>query len=341
VPLCDLEYFARPHISEDPDLKIRVDRQGTPTRLSGGISYDEHLGRFGFGLTVVPGPYTQIVVSPLLERSPEFLFTNVIEPIMRWRFVQLGYTLVRGAAVASDSAATILCAEQDMAPVVSELCRTFAYGFMADDLTLLSASGEAYCYPKPVTVSQAMLRGTRSRPGISERLSLRGQQLLYTRFVRRIGLWLSEQDLPAASFSTYIQRLVPQPKRQWADVFPEIDIVARATLATVAFAPGDSSYLVATRLAQSVPAASFQPHPLLAERLRFWDGVDLIGREQEIITSALANVTILPLERDGAWWKALGLAIESTAESPHDTLEAKGQPSRENELEPQGSPRTL
>ena len=141
VPLRDLAYFAAMVAPEEIDLQIRVDRQGTPTRLPGGISYDEHLGRFGFGLTVLPGEYTQVVVSPLLEGSPEFLYTNVVEPILRWRLVQLGYALVKGAAVASEGRATLLNAERDMAPVVTDLCRTFGYGFMADDLTILSAAG--------------------------------------------------------------------------------------------------------------------------------------------------------------------------------------------------------
>jgi glycosyltransferase involved in cell wall biosynthesis len=344
VPLRDLAYFAGTLAPEEIDLQIRVDRQGTPTRLPGGISYDEHLGRFGFGLTVLPGDYTQVVVSPLLEGSPEFLYTNVVEPVLRWRLVHLGYALVKGAAVAAEGRATLLNAERDMAPVVTDLCRTFGYGFMADDLTILSAGGQVYCYPKPVTVSPEMLDGSAVAVSFSRRVALRGQQLLYTRLVRRVGLWLSRQDLPAASFNTYLQRLIPQPKRQVDEVYPEIGIVNHAALATVAYIPVNAEFAydpatLSQQLAQSVTAASFQPHPLLAERLRDWEGVDLIGREQEIITMAVENVKRLPLDRDAAWWEALGFGIETDVEkSIADELE---RPVEGQNIGPEGNAGTL
>ena len=113
VPLRELDYFSAGFSSADADIQIRVDRQGTPTSLPGGINYDDQLGRFGFGLSVQPGNYTQVVVSPLLEHSPDFLYTNIIEPLLRWRLLQEGYAMVKAACVARGSRAVLISADRD------------------------------------------------------------------------------------------------------------------------------------------------------------------------------------------------------------------------------------
>ncbi len=104
------------------DIQIRLDRQGTPSALPGGISYDERLGRFGFGLTVLPGDFLQIIVSPLLGRSPGFLFTNIVEPILRWSLVPKGYAFVKAASAASGNSAVLIHSEHDLGHAMSILC---------------------------------------------------------------------------------------------------------------------------------------------------------------------------------------------------------------------------
>ena len=313
VPLRDLDYFSADFSTADADIQVRVDRQGTPTYVPGGISYDDQLGRFGFGLTVVPGDYTQVVVSPLLEHSPDFLYTNIIEPILRWRLVQKGYAMVKAACVAKGKQAVLISADQDLGLAVSQLCEKYDYAFLADDLTILDARGNVYNYPKPLTVDRSMLDDTVSKLNLNERAALVGQRLLYTRYMRQIGLWLSDQDLPAATINTYMQRFIPQPKEHLQKLFPQTDLVNAAELNEVicvfdTYTPETADQNVVDRLQQSEIVAAFQPHPLLAEKLQSWGEEDLVMKEQKIIIQAVRNVPVRFVDAEKeAWW----LLIES------------------------------
>ncbi len=338
VALAELQYFKvddrfeklKAGPGETVDIQIRVDRQGTPSQLPGGISYDERLGRYGFGLTVLPGEFLQVIVSPLLERSPGFLFTNVVEPILRWTFVRKGYALVKAAGLESDGSAILIHGGRSMGQVMSILCTRYGYAFMADDLSIVGKGGKVFAFPKPVTISQGMVRGGAdgsragsgewgveskgsvgssapasaspsgagfkpARTGLRDKIALFGQRLLYTRFARRIGLWLSDQDLPAATLNTYLQRLVPQPKYMIGDVVAGIgyadtaDVVLVVGIGERQNQADDNVSMdeLVSALQQKEETASFQPHPLLADRLRFWQGTDLMREEHEIIKQAL------------------------------------------------------
>ena len=46
------------------------------------------------------GHRIEVVASPLLRRSPHVLYTNVVEPILRWTLVSKSYALVHAACFA-------------------------------------------------------------------------------------------------------------------------------------------------------------------------------------------------------------------------------------------------
>lgn len=309
VALPDLAHFVTAVPLEPVDLHVRLDRQGTPSRLPGGISYDEHLGRFGFGLTVMPGDYTEVVVSPLLKRSPGFLFTNIVEPVLRWSFVRKGYALVKAAGAAAGGRAVLLHADADMGQAMSRLCATHEYAFMGDDLTILSRDGYVYSYPKPVTVAREMVRTGSGWLRLGERLALGGRRLIYSRAVRRLGLWLSDRELPAATLNTYLQALVPQPKFLLDEVLPGMTVAARARVTSlVVIGPQADTRLalgqVVAALQRWSDGGGFQPNPLLRERLSRWQGVDLMKLEREIIAAALQDCALRQIEyAGGTWWQ--------------------------------------
>ncbi len=316
----------------DVDIQIRLDRQGTPSRLPGGISYDEQLGRFGFGLTVLPGALTQVIVSPLLERSPNFLFTNIVEPVLRWSFVRKDHALVRAAGVAFDGEVILIHTDDDMGQAVSVLCRQEGYAFMADDLIIVDDHGQVYGYPKPVTILQDMVKTNENKLSARNKLALSARRVLYTQFIRRIGLWLSSLDLPAATLNTYLQWLVPQPKHMLGKFVEGIHYEDSARLRQVVVVNGkndstttnDETAVLVERLQQSEKINGFQPHPLLAERLRIWRGEDLMVKEREIIEKAVEKAYKRWIKADsGDWWLELAQEIDDDK-----TNSGQGTPSR-------------
>lgn len=331
VPFVELAHFATAEPPARVDVQIRLDRQGAPTQLPGAIGYDEHMGRFGFSLSVLPGDFTEVVVSPLLQRSPAFLFTNVVEPVLRWSVVRRGYALVKAACVAEGGRATLLVAESDMGQAVVELCGHGRYAFLADDLVVVDEAGRVFSYPKPVTVNARMVAGGKNgRFNLRARWTLAGQRLLYSRLVRRLGLWLSERDLPAATLNTYIQWLVPQPKQRLETVVSGVALADSATLSQVVvaspLADAAREQVVALLQQRQDSAYGFQPYPLLAERLSRWQDQDWRAAEAAIIRAALRRCVLPPLPQPAAeaWWRVL---LEPARESlPVTAVAQQGKP---------------
>ena len=82
---------------------------------------------------------------PILRHSPHVLYTNVVEPILRWTFVEKGYALVHGACMAFGKDAYLVTARTDtgktttMLRILAQERRAVDNGaFLSDDLTLVS-----------------------------------------------------------------------------------------------------------------------------------------------------------------------------------------------------------
>ena len=326
VPLDDLAHFQTAAPPARIDLQLRVDRHGTPSRVPGAICYDEHLGRFGFGLTVMPGDFTEIVVSPLLETSPAFLYTNVVEPVLRWLLLTRGHALPRAGGVVvpetGGGRAVLLSGPADMGYGLGHLCADGRLAFLGDDRVLLGRDGRARRFPKPVTA-----RGEMRPPGGAARaaVALRLQWLLYSRPVRRLGLWLSQRRLPAATINTYLQRLIPQPKHPLDELVPGAvygDPVAPTALFLPAADSGTLAAVVARLLDEGDAAFGFQPYPLLLDELARWGGRDWAAEERAIVTTALAGCERVAWQLGERWWEQVEQTIGRgrTNEQPERTL---------------------
>ncbi len=60
-------------------------------------------------------------------------------------------------------------------------------------------------------------------------------------------------------------------------------------------------------------SAGFQPHPLLAERFRHWQGVDLMGKEQAIIKQVVERAALHWFAAEGSeWWLELANSVANS-----------------------------
>lgn len=342
VPLNELAHFLVAGEPERIDIQLRVDRHGTPSHPAGALSYDEHLGRFGFGLTVIPGQYSEIVVSPLLESSPSFLYTNVVEPVIHWMLVSRDYAFLPVAAMATGAVtpgpvgsnaaaerAILVYGAPNMAYGLVQLAINGSMAFMGDDRVILGENGLVYSYPKPVTVNQAMLRQASAATRAVAPLLV--QRLVYSRRVRQLGIWLGGRRLPAATLNTYLQRLMPQPKYDISELAPRIrtaDSAAAGTLVILdpvlaAAAPSVTAVLdnlVGDGWLATGATAGFQPLTQLSLALATWDSTDWITQERQIAQRGLHDVVVqLRPGIADKWWTQVS-ASSSTPSSATSTL---------------------
>ncbi|MCP4358575.1 MAG: glycosyltransferase family 2 protein [Chloroflexi bacterium] len=296
APLPELTYFETamplPHV----DIAVRVDRHGTPSPQPGAITYDERLSRFGFGVAIMPGEFTEVVVSPALEKAPYALYKSVLEPVLRWAFIRKGCALVYGGCVAQDGQATLIVPNEDKGKTEATLTAVTQanYEFMADDFTVLAADGRVYSFPKPLTVTPAVMRMANGL-GWRQSVTLRIQTLFYSSAGRKTGLQMSDRRWPTATFNIYLQRLITPPKWRLTSLLPTVRIAdsARLTAVLQLDAGQDQTKLLsmteATQFVQTRTRAAhgFPPYALLNERLRYWQNKDWSAAESAIIVQAL------------------------------------------------------
>lgn len=326
--LPELEYFRGIGLSGDPDIRVRLERrhkrvwhkEGTePSRRSeNDIHYEEALGRFGFEVTIAHKPCIEVAVSPLLQYSRHVLYTNIIEPILRWTFVRKGYVLLHAACVAFDGKAVLVTARTDTGKTSTILraVEHYSCSFLSDDMTIVGADRKVMSYPKPLTISSHTLRAVNGGAALSfwERLALQIQSRLHSRSGRRVGMQLSETKLPAATMNSIVQMIIPPPKYMVDRLIPKAIYGDVATLSHAVVIESGPAFEETLGHAEAVDvfvhnaedAYGFPPYPVLAPSLSKWDDEDLHLRETAIISDALKQIPTTRLrDPDYAWWQHL------------------------------------
>ena len=330
--LPELEYFKVPTLTADPDIRVRLERRrkerrkaprngGVPRRGTDDIHYAESLGRYGFEISIAHKNTVEVAVSPILRLSPHVLYTNVVEPILRWTFVRKGYALVHAACVSFDGQAVLVTARTDTGKTSTILraVDNYACSFLSDDMTIVSKDGHVMSYPKPLTISNHTLSAVNADSSLKwwERIALQFQSRLHSKGGRKIGMDLSQSKLPAATMNAIVQWIVPPPKYMVHRLIPKAIYANQATLARAVIIERGDEFLEALHHEQAVDtfvknaedAYGFPPYPILAESLSRWNGQDLHPAEQAIVDKALETIpTVRMRDPKFNWWQKLPIA---------------------------------
>jgi dolichol-phosphate mannosyltransferase len=328
IVLPELEFFRAQWIADDElDITVRVGDVG-PRRPRGRaamteyanpaarttVRYEEHLGRFGANFRVELGQPIDIVVGPLLARSPHVVYTNVIEALLRFVMVSRGHMLLHSACVSLNGVGVMLSALTDTGKTatVLRLLRDHSGQFLSDDMTLIDAQGNAICFPKPLTISSHTLRAVRANeltPGEWRRLRL--QSRLHSKGGRSFALALSRFNVPIMGINAITQRLIPPPKYTVDRLVPcriessthidELFIIERGSPDIREL---DPSTTLERMINNTDDAYGFPPFRYLAPSISI-DGLDyqqLRQREREILAAFLGHVRARCVASDTYGW---------------------------------------
>ena len=348
--LPELEYFRVPALFEESDIRLRLERRRkdrrrgntriqidgqnrqrstTPRRSGNKIHYGETLGRFGFEVSITHKEGVEVAVSSILQLSLHVLYTNVVEPILRWAMVRKGYALVHAACIAVDGQAVLITARTDTGKTSTILraVENFSCSFLSDDMTIVSRDGRVMSYPKPLTISNHTLSAVRANSSLTffERVALQIQSRLHSKSGRQVGLKLSETKLPAATMNTIVQMLIPPPKYMVHRLIPKVTYANHAKLSHAVIIERGSEYEEALQHDQAViefvrnaeDAYGFPPYPILANFISKWDEEDLQPIEQLIVAAALKGIPTTRI-RDPKfnWWQRLPIIANNPAAAP-------------------------
>ncbi len=324
--LPELKYFRTENLPSTPDIDVRIDADPAAYKTASSISYDEILGRFGFSIVINRrANATDVIASPLIKRSPHVLYTNVVEPLLRWALVRKGYALMHGACLAFGDKALFITAQTDTGKTTTILhtlrhnlrsCR-----FLSDDMTIFAEGGVVYNFPKPLTVSQHTLQAVGGADlSWLERIFLRVQSRLHSREGRRAGMWLSKIRMPAATMSAVVQWLIPPPKFMVTKLVPgaqlteqsrleQIVLIERGLKAERELADAEKVDIL---IANAEDAYGFPPYPFIADQLSHWEGEDLHEEEKRLVLGAIQGVPGILIRRDDyGWYERLPQLIQA------------------------------
>jgi len=309
VRLPELE-FARSHRPLKPDLVIERGLVGAPlprarrslVSEAGRITWREHLGSLGANFRIEFGEPIRITVGPLLTVSPHVVYTNLVEPLLRFMLVRRGRVLLHAATVVLGGQTVMLSAETDTGKTTTILRLLQEQGgtFYSDDMVLVDPNGWVTRYPKPLTISAHTVRATpRNRLSLGKRLALPLQSRLHSRGVRGAGKRMGSLNLPIMSLNAAIQAVVPPPKYAVTDLvdcemgrrtrLEHVFLIERGEQTEIGQVTGSEA--VEALIRNTEDAYGFPPYPILARHICI-DGMGLAGlrrRERAILESALGD----------------------------------------------------
>jgi dolichol-phosphate mannosyltransferase len=320
--LPELEPFRIDSNIQQPTIQVRI---GTPRTPKPGedekhyMRYRELFGHLGFEVGIEMGNPVHVVASPSLRLSPHVLYTNVIEPLLRWTFVKKGYALVHGATIGFGEKAYMITARTDTGKTTT-LLKILAYqrrnsdqaAFLSDDMTIVAPNGLALAYPKPLTISYHTLRAVNSDTlNFTERMTLPFQSRIHSRSGRRFAFLISKSHLPAATINMVTQMLIPPPKYFVNKLVPKVKLAHTANLSGMfiiergegGILPMENSEAMEILLQNCEDAYGFPPYEALREFLYNDNGVDLREKEHAIIRQALGAVPATAIRSSNLdWW---------------------------------------
>ncbi len=317
VALPELKAFTVTTDILQPTIRVRTGRvTDTPPAQPAGraVTYMESPGQHGFAVHLDLGEHVDIVVAPLLRHSPHVLYTNIVEPVLRWAFVERGYALVHGACMAVGDRAFLITARTDTGKTTTVLKALDAhpeYRFLSDDLTLLSADGTVLPYPKPLTISRHTLHAVNT-PLLTrkERFTLFFQSRLHSKSGRWFGLMLTRFNLPMATTNAIVQWIVPPPKYPIQRLVPHADIAPNAHLsAMVVIERGGARHIELTHqeavdalLANCEDSYGFPPYADIKEHLYLTPTGDLRDNERRIVSTAMERCPSIVMRSETRNW---------------------------------------
>ncbi len=315
--LPELGYFLTHEVPEELEYDITVVANPQAHCKADSIVYDELLGRAGFSIVINRSETpAKVFVSPLVNRSPHVLYTNVMEPLLRWTFARKGYALMHGACIAVNGEALFITARTDTGKTTTilQLIREHSdkFQFLSDDMTILTKEGQVLNYPKPLTISLHTLKAARCTPDLSRfgRMFLQVQSRLHSRRGRMFGMWLSNGNVPGASLNAIVQAVVPPPKFMVNHLIPSAAIAQTAQFSRIAIIERGPEFergvgeeeALRILMANAEDAYGFPPYPALADQMANWMGQDWHEAEKTIVRDAIRNLPIVHIRRPGYDW---------------------------------------
>jgi len=191
-----------------------------------------------------------------------------------------------------------------------------SWGFISDDMAILTPAGEILSYPKPMTLSSHTMSAVNEAVlPRADRFMLAVRSRVHSKQGRSAGHALGRLNLPIVTINAWVQLLDPPPKYHVQSLI-DCDLTDRAPIDSVVLmergAPAlaevpDFGPTIDRLIENTDDAYTFPPFAALAPLLHFGD-LDypaLRRRERELLERAVGQAWRLRLRVVGHGWSEL------------------------------------
>ena len=348
VHLPELAAFNVAHQVE-PDIVIRRTFIGGRPRFrvanwrdeAGEIHYREHFGPLSAAFDVRIGERIELDANWLLTWSHHVLYTNMVEPLLRFVLVDRDYVLLHCAAIDAERGAAIMSAQTDTGKTstVLRLLMAHSWGFISDDMAILTPAGEILSYPKPMTLSSHTMAAVNDQVlPWADRLMLAIRSRVHSKEGRTAGHKLGRLNVPIVTINAWVQLLVPPPKYHVQSLI-DCDLSDRAPIDSVVLMERgtpplaeepDFAFTIERLIENTDDAYTFPPFatfaPLIEINGRGYEA--LREHELELLKTAVRDARRSRVRVVGHSWSEIvpTLLDRRTGELPPSVLEVAARP---------------
>lgn len=323
----DIEVERRSLLGGFLRLRIQTASDGSTIR------YREQLGLLGVAFDVSLGEPMRVEANWLLAWSHHVLYTNVVEPLLRFHLVAHDAVLLHAASVETERGALLLSAKTDTGKT-STLLRLLMHrpwGFMGDDMAILRPDGTVLSYPKPMTLSSHTMSAVNERAlPFADRVMLAIRSRLHSKQGRTIGQAIGRLPVPIVSINAVVQLLVPPPKYHVTSLV-ECEMSPRAPIDAVILMERGEALLeevpldptLDVLLENTEDAYTFPPFGWFAPHLHL-GGMDIVAlrrRERQLLGDAVRGARRFRLRVVGHEWPEAIPAVVAAESTPEPRSE--------------------
>ena len=295
-----------------PRIRVHVGSRGTK------VEYREHFGALSAAFDIdLAGPI-RVQANWLLSWSHHVLYTNVIEPLLRFMLVSRDAVLLHCASLDADRGAVLLSAQTDTGKTstILRLLMRQDWAFMGDDMAIVLPGGRVLSYPKPLTLSShTMSAVSDSALPLADRIMLAIRSRVHSKEGRSIGHALGRLPVPIVTINTIVQLVVPPPKYHITSLV-DCDLSPSAAVDTVILMERGAEQLTEVPgleqtldvlLDNTEDAYTFPPFGWVSPLLTF-EGLHieaLRARERDLLRMAISGARLARVRVTGHEWPDL------------------------------------
>ena len=174
--------------------------------------------------------------------------------------------------------------------------------FLSDDMTIINGTGDAWSFPKPLTISSHTLRAVNTRVlSLPRRVLLAVQSRVHSKQGREFALLLARLNIPIIAINAVTQIVVPPPKYMIDKLVPtvtygehgKVDRIFIIGRGDTLEEPLSHDEAMSTLLANTEDAYSFPPFSIMERAITLRKKDLHKGKKQDIVKLRMRERSIL------------------------------------------------